>query len=494
MLKNNRIQNHFMILSLSLLVGSCALGYGRNYFVSGSGDDRRTGLSDTEAIRTLQKAAGLVDPGDTVWVADGAYGNLNLTRSGNETAWIVWKAKPGQAPEITYTGWNGITISANYLVLEGLTVTGNKDKVTLAQAETDYDKATPDGQYNGNGITIDGRKSAVKWHHIRIGNCTVRKNCGGGIAAMATDYITVEDCRIYENAWYSRYGASGLSFLESVNFDQAPGYHHIARRNQAWNNRGLVKWKEIGKLSDGNGIIIDYGIPVGYTGSVLVANNLCFNNGGSGIHSYFSANVDIVNNTTYGNGQVVDYASLFANASRNVRILNNIIYADPGKPVTSNSNNTGVIHDYNIYFGGLAPAAPGKNDRVIDAAFVNASKDPLVADFRLKAASPAINQGKDFPGLADDLLKAPRPFGGKIDIGAYEFGSSVVVIRAASGKPGVKPAYLGMGRLEDHFGLEGLPARIFDIRGGRISRGGLPTASSAAVYLVRSGSACEVCF
>jgi hypothetical protein len=438
---------------------TCSPIFGRNYYVSGTGMDEQNGTTTAQAFRTLRKAATLVNPGDTVWIggdyttSTSAGGGVRLTRSGTAAAWIVWKTMPGAHPDIVYEAWGGITINASYQAFEGLTVTGNKDNVTLAQAEADYEKGSADGRYNGNGISVDTRNSQIKWHHIRLTGCTIRKNCGAGVAAIGSDYVTVEDCLIYENAWYSRFGCSGASFLTSIAADAAPGYHMILRRNKVWNNRGLVKWKEIGKLSDGNGIIIDYNLPAGYTGSFLVANNVCFNNGGSGIHSYNSANVDIVNNTSYGNAQVVDYPSLYAQDSKNVRILNNIIHADAGKQTNSNTRNTSVTYDYNIYFGGKAPAVRGAHDRVLDPGFVNASKDPLTADFRIRAGSAAIDAGTAFPALLEDQAKSPRIQGSQIDIGAFEFANGVL-IRAG----------LGLGQTS----VTESAAAYFDLRGRKI--------------------------
>jgi len=345
----------------------------KNYTVSPNGNDSNSGLSDSLAFKTLKKAASSVNPGDTVWVHTGRYTNtsasgsvFDISRDGTPTAWIVWKAKPGHKPEIFFNGWAGINLNASYQVLDGLIITGNNDQVTLAQAEADYAITSPDPRFNGNGISIDNRKKLIRHHHFIIRNCMVRKCGGAGISAIQSDYVTIENCKVYENAWYSRYGTSGISFLTSINFDSANGYHMIIRNNHTWNNRGLVKWKEIDKYSDGNGIIIDSDKEFNYTGKTLVYNNVSFNNGGSGIHAYKCRYVDIVNNTTYLNGQVVNYPNCFVNSSSHSKVLNNIIYASPGKPANMNSYDTNVVYDYNIYFGGLAPVVKGGHDRVLD--------------------------------------------------------------------------------------------------------------------------------
>ena len=70
----------------------------------------------------------------------------------------------------------------------------------------------------------------------------------------------------------------------------------------------------------------------GYTGKCLVANNLVYENGGSGIHTFRSDNVDIINNTVFNNGSTPElgWSELFANDSENVNIFNNLVYSRTG--------------------------------------------------------------------------------------------------------------------------------------------------------------------
>ncbi|MEH2450233.1 hypothetical protein [Nostoc sp.] len=52
---------------------------GKTYYVSGTGDDKKNnGLKEGAAFRTLQKAADLVQAGDTVYVMNGTYTHLLL--------------------------------------------------------------------------------------------------------------------------------------------------------------------------------------------------------------------------------------------------------------------------------------------------------------------------------------------------------------------------------------------------------------------------------
>ena len=156
-----------------------------------------------------------------------------------------------------------------------------------------------------------------------------------------------------------------------------------------------------------------------YKGRILVENNICFNNGGSGIHSYSSENVDIINNTVYNNSlhPELNYGQLFASESKNVRILNNIAYASNGKKANSNSSNINVIYDYNIWYNHSQIDVIGENDIIADPMFVDTAKN----DFRLRAGSPAIDSGTTQLYAQTDFAGLQRPIGSNVDRGAYEF-------------------------------------------------------------------------
>lgn len=467
-------------LAAIVLLGlvTTAPGMARDWYVAGQGDDSHDGTTLATAFRTLEKAAHLVEPGDTVLVADGVYLDsppaggkslpsvtddetigaeavLRLTKPGRPDAWITWKALPGHRPEIRPISWAGISIQTSYVMIDGLTVTGANDSIVLLDAINDGKQPKANPYYNTNGIVIEGRHKApdAKPHHIIIRHCVVSKCPGGGLTALEADYFTFEDNLIFDNAWFMRYGGSGITSLNAWAHDDAPGYHIVIQRNLVWNNKTLVPWVGIGKLSDGNGILLDVtdgktedpaANPQGETviapdGTVLpdpnaaslnpkrpvwknrslIANNVSAFNGGSGIHTYRTRHVDIINNTTYWNGGIVGYADLFSNSSEDVVILNNIIVPRPGGQVTSNNANQKIRWDYNLY-----PAAQnifkGAHDIVADPLFVNVRPDLREADFHLQPASPARDSGTDDLAQPTDLTGKKRPTGQARDRGAYE--------------------------------------------------------------------------
>ncbi|WP_328485231.1 right-handed parallel beta-helix repeat-containing protein [Streptomyces zaomyceticus] len=425
-------------LSLVTMGAGTAHAAGRTYFVSPSGNDSNPGTSAGSPFRTIQKAADSAGPGDTVSIMNGTYSErskgsnvLTVKRSGRPGAPITFTAHPGHKPVIhPVKAWNGISVhGASYIAIKNLEVKGNNNALTLAGAERDAKKGDP--TYNTNCIWAEPNKTTgAKPHHIDIVGNTVHHCPGLGIGSRGADYMTVDRNHVYANSWYTVYATSGISILAAHDVDRGNPRRYKIRitNNTVHDNETRVKWERCKCYSDGNGIIIDTlknKSKAGengpdYQGRVLVANNVSYDNGGSGIHSYKSQHVDIINNTAYKNGRstrMESYANIFAHDSTDVRLLNNIAYGRPGQGTNSKSRNVDVTYDYNIYFGGKAPEVKGPHDIVADPKLTKPGTG-ADADFRLSKGSPAIGSGTPFAAVTTDFTGARRT-GGAPDRGAY---------------------------------------------------------------------------
>ncbi len=460
---NKSITPAFYFILFSLLIVGCAkskitqppvqvatpvvTNTAKSYYVSDlTGSDANTGLSGSLPFKQLSKAALVAEPGDTVFVMNGTYAStsgpvLTTTKSGTADKYITYKAYPGHTPKIFASGnvWNAVSINGSYTVLEGIDLQGDNASLTYADAYAAFTAsvggAAAQAKFNTNGISIGGPAAESKLpHHVIIRNCKVHDFPGGGISSIQADYTTIEGNTVYNNAWYMMYGGSGISILNPINSD-APDvakYKNIVRSNIVYGNKTTIPWISANpvRLSDGNGIILDinqypYNQPTvldkPYTGRTLVENNVSFNNGGSGIHSYRADHVDIINNTAYGNGTIVGYPDIYAGSATDVKIINNIMYARTGgKCNAMPSTGTTVTYNYNIYYNGTV-AVQGANDKVMNPQFVNASIDGAVANFALSAGSPAIDAGTSTLFSARDIKGVARPKGAAVDCGAYEF-------------------------------------------------------------------------
>ena len=452
------MRNNYVLLISLLLLTSHSL-YATDYYISSliGSDNANNGLSAVTPYATIQKAADLTNAGDTVFVMNGTYTNpcnqchvVTVTRPGNAANWIVYKNYLNHKPLLQFNAWGGFMVRDNgaYIEINGFTVKGNNANATLTGALNQPGSCNNPGpdfdpSFNGSGLGCDGRGDMYGTghpHHIRFVNNDISECGAAGISCIQSDYITVENNLIYNNCWYTVFGASGISFYQSWNLDSNfADYKMIIKNNKLYGNRLMVPWIGCCCISDGNGIIIDDGkntqnnSPIGrYKGKTWVTNNICIKNGGSGIHAYESENADIVNNTTYQNSQSTELeGEIFANTSNNINILNNIMYPLTNEAANQNNinyNNTNTVYDYNLYFNTNNIKVNGLHDVQANPGFVNPTLILATADFHIQAGSGAIDNGTLNKAPLTDYENHVRPAGVGFDMGAYEFSSIVLPV------------------------------------------------------------------
>lgn len=409
---------------------------GKTYYVDASVASSGNGLSEATAFKTLAEAANATAAGDGVLVKNGTYSNFIETTSGTASGWVVWRNFPGHKPKIVFTSWQGIYIKGSYVEIDGFTVQGNNDNITLADATNQPGGCNATGNvqsiFNGNGILVDSRTSSSNnpqgefYHHINIKNCVIY-DCGGcGIGGIQTDYIKIENCTVFDNSWYSIYGTSGISLLELKDFNtESSANRNVLRNNIVYNNKMLVPWRDGGcKFTDGNGIIIDYSNGTNYTGKTLIENNVVYNNGGRGIHVFNSSNVNIVNNTCYQNcstadineGEITIVGPSSTRPAVNCTVYNNIMFARTGERVNTARNTQNYIQNNNIYFNSSLGNFT-TSDATVDPKFIDAAG----GNFSLATDSRAIDYGSKagyYP--SKDILGVARFKGASVDCGAFE--------------------------------------------------------------------------
>lgn len=427
------------------------------YHVDGdNGNDNSDGLSHKTALKTIQAAHDKTRPGDTVliynskvpygWHSDEEYAAdpslynhdaaIMLTNSGLPGHPITYKAADGQAPVIKANGsWCTLYIAGSYINVEGLNIQGKAGDLSYEEAwkcfwgkiapaddpdySTDWEYST--GNYNTNGVSIEPipKHKIVHGsagtpvtdaivsipHNISISNCVIEYMAGGSGGSQC-DYITIENCTIANNGWWGMYGTSGISFLGTVDIDDnRDDYKFIIRGNEVAGNRHFIPWKAgTVRLSDGNGIIIDTTNERenDYKGKTLIANNLVYENGGSGIHTFRANNVDIINNTIFNNGSTpeLSWSELFANECNNVNLYNNIVYSRTGNREDPNvSTVVNLAYDNNIFYNYREGSTVGTNaPGVILGADNQYGTDPMFKSLKPVATLPeGFDPKKDYP-------------------------------------------------------------------------------------------------
>jgi parallel beta-helix repeat protein len=415
-----------------------------NYYVSPAGDDNNNGLTISTSFITIERATYAVAPGDTVFIRNGIYTKIYpesliayLTISGTANNPIAFKNYRDETPilQLNNTNWAGISINGNdYIIIDGLTIIGNNDNITLAYAQAEkLNTNNPSTSGSGIAINTEYNNETNKPHHNIVRNCTISKCGGGGIYTYNADYSTIENNTIFECGWYAPYGNSGISLYQSWNSDNFNGIKNYITGNTCYRNENYIPFFVAGTITDGNGIIIDDGrntqnnSTLGiYNGITYVANNLVFDNGARGIHCYESDNVIVINNTCYQNCQssFTREGELTAFDASNISFINNIVSPSANIPpifaydlTTSNivSQNNLITNNFNL-------ANPtGINNISGNANFVFATANASQADFHIQSPSPAINSGSIINAPLLDKDGNTRLLNNFIDIGCYEF-------------------------------------------------------------------------
>jgi hypothetical protein len=258
-----------------------------------------------------------------------------------------------------------------------------------------------------------------------------------------SDYITFENNVVYRCAFWSPYANSAISVYQPIAVDDNIADYKIIIRNnvcfEVYENIPFIFSNKNDptkrKVTDGNGIILDDflgtqawggGAGKAYTGRTLVTNNVVFANGGSGIHTFKSCNIDIVHNYAADNNRhpMLKDGQIFANQSKQVRILNNVLIGQPGKPITSGLRNEALVQDHNVYatLDGSVPIVEGATTNNILAApgLELIGWNQGQREFTVKADSPLRGAGLPLQGLGPDYFGQNRGEGNP-DIGPFVF-------------------------------------------------------------------------
>jgi hypothetical protein len=138
--------------------------------------------------------------------------------------------------------WNAVSINASYIVFDGFELEGKNANITYAttfESYTNYLINVKDwariANFNTNALTIGGPATESKFpHHFIIRNCKVHDFPGGGINAIQSDYVTIENNLVYNNAWYMMYaGSPSTNFkFRALHLEQRTFCFRIKRRKR----------------------------------------------------------------------------------------------------------------------------------------------------------------------------------------------------------------------------------------------------------------------
>ncbi|MEM8922953.1 MAG: right-handed parallel beta-helix repeat-containing protein [Actinomycetota bacterium] len=385
-----------------------------------NGNEANDGQTRATAWSSLQEAVDRLQPGQTLHLMSGRYTDVTksdgfahflILEGGTEDAWITIKAAPGESPIVVATEGNAFGIKAPYVEIADLEIVGEG-----FSAENPY----------GWGVHVG------QTHHVRIQGNRISQMPVGGVTTVDASNVEILYNEVFENSFWGTEQGSGISIWHARDLGFGPaedGYHDVIVGNVVYRNENKVFsrwWPGQNVITDGNGIIIDENDDTGYTGRILVANNLVFDNGGRGILVNESSRVDIVHNTTYQNGRTEDLAGgpteLAMARSAEVQFLNNVAWPRPGSQAINLKEAVGIVMGGNVFVTDRKPSAATELDLVVstDPGFRLATVDPAAANFR--PTSSSVLNGRAIPTsphVPFDADLGPRPPSGGT-VGAYE--------------------------------------------------------------------------
>lgn len=344
-------------------------------YVSTSGSDSNNG-SETAPFRTISKAASVVVPGSTVYVASGTYSEMiSSTRSGTASSRIRYVSNGAKiVPTNDTSGWLILWYNqAAYVDIVGFELDGTSNQYFSH------------GIYNEGG-NVDIYNNYV--HHLRAlvfdGDAG---NNGAGIDTASADYNSPGPVRIFRNIVHDIGNvARGTK--------ASPGMYIAVPDVEVYNN--------IVYRVEGVGIQLNHNPQY-----VLVANNLVFE---SSMCAFYVG----------GEGYI----------AKGNRFFNNIAMSS-AQNLCDNGDTCGthwinnISWDQGSGFDGWYYPIYGEIGTIhADPRFIMYRADGT-GDYHLADGSPAIDAGVSDGAPTTDYDGAVRPIGSAVDIGPYEYGSGI---------------------------------------------------------------------
>ena len=504
-MKKNNIKIYW--IGFCLLMALQAFGQTNWYINQQGGSDNNNGRSTSEPFKTVEYATnsnnGFVQPGDTIFImgeyANPSY-NPNYQFSGDINDPHIWTQENtirinnlhGTLDQyISIKAFDSNTVlkgdganifrgtNCSYLRIEGLELYGEVERIPLETAKALqflYKTASEEVLYRVAPGTSDAEVANMTFpileninrpsytdtrgiylsnvHHIDLIDNLVHHTPGNGFRVADGDYLKIIGNEVHNCSRKSYSGTHGLVVTNANSFDNETGYKIFILQNKVHHNYNeIYSWAPsktfiTPKIDEGKGISMQRNtLGNGWShGRFLIANNLAYWNGYSGIHSNEGIRMDFINNTcflnsytgtiTNANGvQSGNNIGISSSGGEDIRIWNNIAVVDAslGGFAISVRNTANLEVANNLVFGidGILDADPdlagiATNMIESDPLFINADD----FNFQLKGNSPAIGTADPGVSPAEDFRGFPRV--GQPDIGAFEYGavSSIKNIRS----------------------------------------------------------------
>jgi parallel beta-helix repeat protein len=340
--------------------------------------------SAAQPFCSINTAAGLVAPGDTVVVRAASYAQqVNITRSGTASDPITFAGEAGA----TVTGKSyGFNIAAQWVIVQGfivaatiadgircilctsVTIQNNqindaggkglyiRDSANMTLANNVVQRSNTHGIYmeNDTGFLISGGSVSQSGHRVS------GQNKKGIYVTGCTD-STILGTEVFDNSDIGIFlinSTSRVRVKATITHDNARGFERVAAGIETQSDGNIIE----SNISHDNE---DSAINMRYGGSnSLVFNNIGHNNGDHGIDVLESPGVTIINNSLFDNvtaGINVEGNSPGATIANNISVDNGlnpgthvvngqVVERTKGNVRVTNTSAQGTTADYNIVY------------------------------------------------------------------------------------------------------------------------------------------------
>lgn len=390
----------YLVIILILMMLSNNL-FSEVYFVSTEGSDSNSG-TQASPWKNLSFAVGKVSPGDTILMRGGVYYTNEIwirgdrSMGGSNGRYLTIMNFPGETPSIG--GKRRFIVSAPFVRIEGLSfrLPYRLSGGGMAFQVVNNTFAGPQPSYGA--IEFFSDSGLIEDNRIKITR--------GGDTKDHGIYVHAGHKNIIRNNLIDGTSGYGIHVYDAVSSGgerAAIGFEDLLIENNLVMNSRYR-----------SGIIISPGNKI-EAKRIYVHRNIIVNNSANGIRLCFqSHDIEIYNNTIYGNGHSFPHPddasaiSIRDGMVRNVKIKNNIIEtARKGAyHILNRERSPDIIIERNLYWHLDLPELFYANDKdplYGDPLFIDAEGN----DFHLQKSSPAVDAGINlgflFMGASPDL-------------------------------------------------------------------------------------------
>ena len=291
---------------------------------------------------------------------------------------------------------------------------------------------------------------ATNVDHLIIKNNTIHHTPGGGLRVSDSKNVEILENEIYRCSARSYSGTHALVVTKTKPINSNNNSIIIERNLVHHNYNEQFSWSPsktiiTPRIDEGKGISLQRNNKnnwVNGQGRIRVANNLCYWNGFSGVHSNDGYRIDFINNTCFMNsytntvtydGQLQQGQNIGISTQRgnDIRMINNISVIDGswGGFALSAANSSNLTVSNNVIYSAIGslsqdPDISGSSIITQNPMFVQAPSayhdENYNFDFNLQTGSPAIGQAYQASFVpTDDYFGNQRD--ASPDIGAIEF-------------------------------------------------------------------------